>query len=83
MDPKKIECILTWPTPKNIGSLQKLVGFLNYNKDWKKSFSEIIEPFYTLLRGKYLKGSQRIEWAKEQETSFLITEKKLLTSAPV
>src|SRR6266702_406031 len=48
MDPVKIVGIDTWPTPKNIMEVWKVVGFLNFYCPFIKGFTHIACPLHRL-----------------------------------
>ena len=48
MDPVKIAGIDTWPVPKNIMEVQKLVGFHNFYSPFIKDFAHIAGPLHQL-----------------------------------
>ena len=62
MQKKKVEEVLTWPTPKNIKKVQKFLGLTNYYRRFIKNFAKIAAPLYVLVR-----KDQKWEWKKEQK----------------
>ena len=71
---KKISLILKWLISNNIKDIQFFLGFINFNKQFIKNYSRIIE-FLTKLTCKDLS----FKWQKDQEQAFqrlkdLITE---------
>ena len=49
-DPSKIEVIKKFPDPKNKNDLQKLLGMINYLRQFIPNLSEIISPLRELLK---------------------------------
>jgi hypothetical protein len=41
MDPKKIEAIVAWPSPKNIAKVQAFLGLANYYRCFVQHYAEI------------------------------------------
>ena len=50
MDPKKIEAILNWKSPKNIRDVQAFLGFANFYRKFILGYSRIIAPLTKLTR---------------------------------
>lgn len=44
VDPKKIESILSWPTPKNFKGLRGFLGLNGYYRSFVKGYSQIASP---------------------------------------
>src|SRR5947209_13998780 len=44
MDPRKVQSVLEWPTPKNLKDLQAFLGLTNYYRRFIKSYSTIVTP---------------------------------------
>jgi putative transposase len=63
--PKKVEAILKITAPKNVRSLRRFLGLVNYYRDMWKRRSHTLAPL-TKLTGKGVKW----EWKKEQEEAF-------------
>ena len=76
-DPKKIEAIDQWQTPKNVKAVRSFVGFCQYYRKYIKDFSNIAAPLYHLTRKR-----AKFEWNETCENAFL-TLKESLVSAPV
>ena len=77
MDPKNIEAIKGWTTPKNVTKVRSFMGLVGYYKRFIVGFSRISHPITSLQR----KGV-KFQWTKECEKSFQQL-KLLLTSAPI
>jgi hypothetical protein len=77
IDPKKIESIRGWSTPRNVSEVRYFMGLAGYYRRFIAWFSQIAHPI-TYLQKKGVK----FEWTFECEENFNFL-KKLLTSAPV
>jgi hypothetical protein len=75
MDPKKIEAIKGWKTPKNVIKVRSFMGLVGYYRRFIAGFSRIAHSITFLQR----KG-KKFQWTEECERSFQqLTQ--LLTSA--
>lgn len=79
-DPVKLECIRTYPTPKNSKQIKAFIGLCGYYRRFIKDFSTIAAPL-TKLTGSRM-GISNFSWSPEAEDAFKKL-KKALTSAPV
>ena len=52
MDPKKIETIQNWNTPKNLKDVQAFIGFANFYRRFVKGFSRIAGPLTAMSKKK-------------------------------
>ena len=50
MDPKKIEAIVKWETPKNVAKVQSFLGLARYYRRFVEGFSLIASPLTKLLQ---------------------------------
>ncbi len=81
MDPVKIKGIATWPTPKNVMEVWKVVGFFNFYHPFMKGFTHIARPLHQLM-----KKDQEWHWGSEEQEAFdklkvLVTTKPVLAHA--
>jgi transposase InsO family protein len=65
MDPKKIESVRDWPTPKNVKDVQAFIGLANYYRRFVRNFGKIAAPLTNLT-----KGSTKFEWTEECQQAF-------------
>ena len=65
MDPRKVQTIKDWITPKNIKDIQAFVGFANFYRRFVKGFSAIASPLIKLTK----KGTV-FSWNSECEAAF-------------
>src|SRR5579863_2145274 len=75
VDPRKIEAVQQWPTPKNVPEVQTFLGLANYYRKFVEKFSAIASPLTTLLY-----KDKDFEWTEEQQKAFEILKEKLTTA---
>lgn len=76
-DPKKIEAVKLFPTPRNAKNIKEFLGLAGYYRRFIHNFSKISKPLTTLLQ-----NDKKFEWTNEQEEAFNILKDKLC-SEPV
>ena len=72
-DPRKVEAIHNWPTPKNITELLSFLGSVNYLSQFIPELSHLRKPLQTLMK----KNSEFV-WTAEHDRAF--AEVKLAVS---
>ncbi|KAL4369477.1 hypothetical protein GQ457_05G019710 [Hibiscus cannabinus] len=77
VDPKKVQTILDWRPPRNVGEIRSFLGLARYYRRFVKGFSAIALPLTKLLR-----KDQPFEWSKDRKRSF-DQLKQALTHVPV
>jgi hypothetical protein len=77
VDPKKIEAIKGWPTPRNVSDVKYFMGLVGYYRRFIVGFSNISHPITS-----FQKKGTKFELALKRENNFNLL-KELLTSAPV
>ena len=77
MDPKKIEAIMIWPTPRNVIDVRSFMGLARYYRKFIEGFSKFTHSITSLQK----KGI-KFEWTPRCEESFQGL-KNILTSAPI
>ncbi|KAL4309853.1 hypothetical protein GQ457_01G017270 [Hibiscus cannabinus] len=77
VDPKKIQTVIDWRPPKNVGEVRSFLGLAGYYRRFVKGFSTIALPLTKLLR-----KDQLFNWSENQQRSF-DQLKQALTHAPV
>jgi hypothetical protein len=77
VDPKKIEAIRGWKTPRNVSDIRSFMGLAGYYRRFIVGFSKIAHPITSLHK----KGT-KFEWTLKCENNFSLL-KELLTSAHV
>jgi hypothetical protein len=65
VDPKKIEAIREWSTPKNVIELRSFMGLVGYYRSFIVGLSRIAHPITSLQR-----KENKFQWTKECERSF-------------
>ncbi len=77
MDPVKIAGIDTWPVPKNVTEVRKVLRFFNFYHPFIKDFTFIARPLHRLTR-----KDQEWQWGIEEQQAFDAL-KKCITTEPV
>ncbi|GJS44780.1 putative reverse transcriptase domain-containing protein [Tanacetum coccineum] len=72
VDPAKIEAVMNWQAPKNVGKIQSFLGLAGYYRRFIQDFSKIA---FSLT--KLTKKNTPLVWSKEQEEAFVTLRKKL------
>ena len=78
MDPKKVETILSWATPRSVHDVQSFLGFGNFYHLFVKDFSTITAPLTSLT----CKDKVPFKWNSQAQISFEAL-KSAFTTAPV
>ena len=76
-DPRKIETIQKWPTPKNVHEVRSFLGLAGFYQKFAKNFSRIALPLTVLTRKR-----TTFKWSELQQRAF-DTLKNILTHAPI
>ncbi|WVZ90298.1 hypothetical protein U9M48_036608 [Paspalum notatum var. saurae] len=74
VDPKKIEAVSNWNTPRNVTEIRSFLGLARYYRRFIENFSKIAKPMSELLKDKV-----SFEWNDEREKSFQCLKDKLTT----
>ena len=62
MDPKKIEAIVNWPSPKNIFEVRSCHGLAKFYRKFIRNFNGICAPILKTRRiGSYFNGHQHLK----------------------
>ncbi|KAK8999911.1 hypothetical protein V6N11_082049 [Hibiscus sabdariffa] len=77
VDPKKVQTILDWQPPRNVGEVRSFLGLASYYRRFVQGFSTIALPLTKLLR-----NDQPFQWSEDRQRSFNQL-KQALTHAPV
>jgi hypothetical protein len=64
MDPKKIQAIMDWSTPKIICDVQCFFGFENFYRIFIKNYSQVATPLT------WLTCKDKLEWGPEAQKVF-------------
>ena len=82
-DPKKIEAIVNWPSPRTVHEVRKFLGFTNYYRKFVYKYAQIARPLNKLISGENAKKKhKKFEWGDEQEQAFQKL-KEACTKTPV
>ncbi|KAL0406338.1 UNVERIFIED_CONTAM: Retrovirus-related Pol polyprotein from transposon.6, partial [Sesamum latifolium] len=77
VDPRKVEAILDWPKPTNVGEVCSFLGLAGYYRKFIEGFSKIAMPLIRLTQKRV-----KFEWDSTCEGS-LAELKQRLASAPM
>ena len=86
-NPKKVEAVTKWPTPKTVYDVRSFLGFVGYYRRFIKDFSKIAKPIREVITGlenqsKRTAKKTVIEWTEAADSAFEHL-KKLYTSTPI
>jgi len=77
VDPKKIEAVRDWPTPRTAKQVKRFVGMAGYYKRFVKDFSKLVVPMTKLTR-------KEVKFVWSEKCAEVFEElKSRLTSAPI
>ena len=76
-DPKKVEAVQNWPTPRCVKDIRSFLGLCSYYWNFIKGFSQVAAPMNRLLE-----KEREFTWTEECEAAFELL-KQSLTSAPI
>ena len=76
-DPKKLEAVSDWPTPKSVTQVRSFLGFANYFRRFIDRFAELTAPLNEIT-GK----NSRFSWNHQRQSAFEDIKSALL-QAPV
>jgi hypothetical protein len=74
MDPKKVDGVIKWPTPKTVKELQAFLGFANFYRRFIQDFSKLASPLHALT-----KKDAKWEWSDVQQLAFDAIKAKFTT----
>ena len=86
-NPKKIEAVSKWPTPRTVYDVRSFLGFVGYYRRFIKNFSRITKPIREVITGlenqsKRTAKKTYIEWTDAADTAFEHL-KALCVSTPI
>ena len=64
-DPRKVQAIVEWDTPRNIKDVQSFLGFANFYRRFMKEYSRIVEPLTSLTH-----KDKKFIWNPEAQKAF-------------
>ncbi|KAI3642374.1 hypothetical protein MP228_011929 [Amoeboaphelidium protococcarum] len=65
MDPRKVEAVTQWPTPKNVKDVMMFHGFVNFYRKFIPHFADLTRPLTQLL-----KKDVAFTWDAEKQHAF-------------
>jgi hypothetical protein len=74
MDPKKVNAITKWPTPKTIKDVQQFLGFCNFYWNFIEDVAKIAQPLWNLT-----KKDKPWTWTATEDKAFNAVKDKLTT----
>jgi len=74
MDPAKIVGVDTWPIPKTVTEVQRVLRFFNFYRPFIKDFTFIARPLHKLTR-----KDQEWRWGTEEQEAFDMLKKRVTT----
>ena len=82
-NPKKVEAVTKWPTPKTVYDVRSFLGFVGYYKRFIKDFSKISKPIREVITGlenqsKRTAKKTLIEWTEAANSAFECTSTPIL-----
>jgi hypothetical protein len=77
MDPRKLDVIKDWETPKSIKDIRRFHGTCNFYRRFIKDFSKITAPLNELLK------EEEFSWTKEAQIAFNELKKTLLSKSVI
>ena len=80
MDPKKVESVTAWPTPRSPHDIRMFLGLANFYRRFIKDFSQLAAPLTRLLKKESM--ARKFSWSKEAQTAFEQL-KTAFTTAPI
>ena len=86
-NPKKVEAVAKWPTPKTVYDVRSFLGFVGYYRRFIRNFSKIAKPIREVIPGleNQSKRSAKktfVEWTEAADSAFEHL-KKLCISNPI
>ena len=86
-NPKKIEAVTKWPTPKTVYDVRSFLGFVGYYRRFIKNFSKIAKPIREVITGlenqsKRAAKKTHIEWTDIADSAFE-TLKTMCVNTPI
>lgn len=76
-DPKKIEAVRFWPSPRTAKDVKSFLGLCPYYRRFVRGFADIARPLYRVTE-----GEREFRWTRECKGAFCRL-KTLLTTAPI
>jgi len=68
-DPKKVNSIMSWPTPTEAEQLQRFLGVANFLREYVRNYSMVAAPLYALLP-----ATNTVKGKKKEKVPFIWTD---------
>ena len=84
-DPKKIEAVKNWMTPKTVTDIRSFFGFTNHYHRFIKAYAKVASPLNTLVSGDNAnKKKATVDWTNECQEAFEFQKlKDLCITTPI
>ena len=70
-DPKKIEAVKNWTTPKTVTDVRSFLGFTNHYWRFIRGYAKVAEPLNTLVSGDNANRKKvSVDWTNECQVAF-------------
>lgn len=80
MDPKKVESVTSWPTPRSPHDVRMFLGLANFYRRFIKGFSQLAAPLTRLLKKENM--AKKFNWTQDAGAAFEQL-KVAFTTAPI
>ena len=87
-NPRKVEAVTRWPTPKTVYDVRSFLGFVGYYRRFIKDFSKISKPIREVITGlenqsKRTAKKTFVEWTEAADSAFKHLKKLCTSTTPI